>query len=313
MARAYQGHQMTITFLGTSGSWPTAACNVSATALKRGSEIILFDCGEGTQRQFQKSDLSHMAVSRIFLTHFHGDHTYGLPGYLKTMQLCERTAPLEIYGPPGVQRLFQDFMRIAPIRPTFDITVKEMQPGKPVRFKQGYTVTAAEGIHGIRDYAYALEEEPRPGRFDKPKALELGVPEGRMFGQLQAGKTVTLDDGTKVTPKMVMGPERRGRKIVISGDTRPAPAIVQLAKDADILIHEATYLDEHKEFAVENGHSTAGEAATVAKEANVGTLWMHHFSPRYKEREGHIAEARDVFAESHAADDFTVVDVPYPE
>lgn len=311
MAQRLQGHLMSITFLGTSGSWPTADCNVSATAIRRGGETLLFDCGEGTQRQFQKSELSHMQVSKIFLTHFHGDHTYGLPGYLKTMQLNERTQPLHILGPPGLRRLMDDFMRIAPLQPTFELIVTEMQPGVPVAFKEGYSVTAADGVHGIRNFAYALQEESRPGRFDKPKAIALGVPEGRLFGALQTGKTVTTPDGSEVTPEMVLGPDRPGRKIVISGDTRPCPDIIALAEGADVLIHEATYLDEHQEPAYENRHSTAREAATVAKEAKVRTLWMHHFSPRYKEREQHLVEAREVFAESYAANDLTVTDVPY--
>lgn len=308
-----QGHQMEITFLGTSGSWPTGDRNVSATAVRRGGEIILFDCGEGTQRQFQKSDLSHMAVTKIFLTHFHGDHTYGLPGYLKTMQLNERTAPLHVFGPPGIERIMRDFDRVAPVRPTFELTVTAMTPGEPIHFDEGYSVTAAQADHSIRCFAYALEEDPRPGRFDKPRALELGVPEGRLFGKLQRGEAVTLEDGTEITPDQVMGPPRRGRKIVFSGDTRPCQNIIQLARGADILVHEATYTDEHQDQAVENTHSTAREAAQVAKEAGVQTLWLNHYSPRYRSFEQHLKEAWEVFPETHASDDFVTTEVPLPD
>lgn len=304
---------MTIHFLGTSGSWPTADRNVSATAIKRGGEVLLFDCGEGTQRQFQRSELSHMAVTKIFLTHFHGDHCYGLPGYLKTMQLNERTVPLDIFGPPGIERLIQDFQRIAPTRPEFPIRVHPMEPGKTIRFSEGYSVTAARADHSVINFAYAIEEEPRPGRFDKPKALALGVPEGRMFGKLQSGHSVQLEDGRTIHPEDVLGPDRRGRKVVISGDTRPSDAIARLAEGADILIHEATYLDEHQEQAEENQHSTAREAGEVAKKAGVRALWLHHFSPRYTTADGHLREAWEVFRETHVARDFSTVDVALPD
>lgn len=311
--RAFQGHNLSITFLGTSGSWPTAECNVSATALKRGKEVILFDCGEGTQRQFQMSPVSHMQVSKIFLTHHHGDHTFGIPGYLKTMALNERQDPLDIYGPPGTLRLMGKFLDIAPIRNSYLVRVHEMEPNVPLHFDEGYTITAADGDHSIRNYAYALEEDVRPGRFDKTGALALGVPEGPAFRRLQLGQSVTTPDGKEVTPDMVLGPPRKGRKIAISGDTRPCGRIAELARDADVLIHEATYVHEEVELAKENHHTTAREAAEVAREAQAHTLWLHHFSPRYKDRSTHLVEARRIFPNTFLADDLTSTDVPFRE
>jgi ribonuclease Z len=303
---------MEIVFLGTSGSWPSAQRNVSATAVRRGSETILFDCGEGTQRQFQKSPLSHMSVTKIFLTHMHGDHTFGLPGYIKTMQLNERTAPLDVFGPPGTRAFMDNVMRIAPRYEGYPLRVTEMVPGEPIRF-DGYTVTAARAEHSVPCFAYRLQEDDRPGRFDKPKALALHVPEGPLFGRLQRGETVTTPDGRTVRPEDVLGDRRPGRSIVVSGDTRPTPRIVDLATNAQILIHEATYVDEHQDLAVENQHSTAREAAQVARDARVKTLWLHHFSPRYDDVAVQLEEARSVFPETHASRDLLVVDVLYPE
>ncbi len=313
MTRRTQGFNLEVTFLGTSGSWPSAKRNVSATAVRRGGEILLFDCGEGTQRQFQKSPLSHMAVTKIFLTHLHGDHCFGLLGYLKTMALNDRQEPLLIFGPPGVLQWMEHAMRIAPVREAFPVEVIEMEPDKPIRFREGYTVTAARGDHSVPAFAYRLQEDPRPGMFDKPKALELGVPEGPMFGTLQRGGSVTTPDGRTVRPEDVMGAGRPGRSIVVSGDTRPSERVVRLAHDADLLIHEATYTNAHQELAEENQHATAAEAAQVARDAGVRALWMHHVSPRYDESLTHLEEARAVFEASDLADDFTTLDVPFPE
>ncbi len=314
MSQRTQGFNLEVTFLGTSGSWPSARRNVSATAVRRGGEILLFDCGEGTQRQFQKSPLSHMAVSKIFITHLHGDHCFGIPGYLKTMQLNEREEPLAVFGPPGTERWMRDVARIAPIRAdSFPLEVREMEENETIRFHEGYSVTATPGDHSIPAYAYRMQEDSRPGTFDKPKALALGVPEGPLFGALQRGGSVTTPAGDTVRPEDVMGPARSGRSVVVSGDTRPTKRIVALAEGADLLIHEATYTDLHQELAEENQHSTAAEAAAVAREAHVKALWLHHISPRYDETETHLAQAREVFANTHVAQDFLTVDVPYPE
>jgi ribonuclease Z len=313
MSRRTQGFNLEVTFLGTSGSWPSAKRNVSATAVRRGGEILLFDCGEGTQRQFQKSPLSHMAVTKIFLTHLHGDHCYGLPGYLKTMQLNEREEPLAIFGPPGTENWMHNLLRFAPLRSSFPIQVLEMEPERPIHFTEGYTITPTQGDHSVAAYAYRLQEDTRPGAFDKPKALELGVPEGPAFGALQKGGTVTTPDGKTIHPEDVMGPARPGRSLVVSGDTRPSKNIIRLAKDADLLIHEATYTDTHQELAYENQHSTAAEAATVAREAGVRTLYLHHISPRYEETRTHLEEARKIFEDTHIAEDFLTLDVPFPE
>jgi len=303
-----QGFQLTVHFLGTGGGWPTVERNVPSVAVHRGSEVLLFDCGEGTQRQLQRSALSYMDVSAIFVSHHHGDHVFGLPGLLRTMNLMERAKPLLIVGGRTIRRVLDGMMQMSPFTPVYPIEVRELAPGESMAF-DGYRVEAAKGIHGAPNNAYALIEEDRPGRFNKPRALELGVPEGPMFRKLQLGENVTLKDGRTVRPEDVLGGTRPGRKIVVSGDTRPSPDVVALARGADLLLHEATYLEADKDKAVENGHSTAREAAEVAKAANVKELWLYHLSPRVMRGEDSLREAREVFPNTKVASDFATVDV----
>ena len=220
---------MKIVFLGTGGSWPSPERNVSAIAVKRNAEVLLFDCGEGTQRQLMHSTVSFMQISKIFITHFHGDHFLGLPGLVQSMSLNDRKTKLEIFGPEGTIELVQTIMALGYYTPSYPVVIQDMMPGDVLEFDE-YKVKVAEADHAVPAIMYALEENPRPGKFDKPKALELGIPEGRFFSQLQQGKTIE-HDGKTFTPDMVLGPPRPGRKIVYTGDTKPCPAIVELAKD----------------------------------------------------------------------------------
>jgi ribonuclease Z len=300
--------QLSIIFLGTGGSWPTVKRNVTSIALKRAGEIILFDCGEGTQRQFQKSNLSYMQISKIFITHFHGDHFLGIPGLIQTMQLNDRENPLHIYGPKGMKKLTSQLLSLGYFKPNFKINTYEVDEGDVLDFKE-YTVKPLKVKHGVPTLAYSFEEKTRSGKFNKPKALKLGIPEGHLFSKLQRGKTITLKDGRKITSDMVLGPPRNGRKIVISGDTIPTDTIIGFAKDADVLIHEATFASDLEEIANEYGHTTASQAAEIAQKANVEKLFLTHISPRYLDKEILEKEAQKVFKKSFIPKDFQEYDV----
>ncbi|MEA3198651.1 MAG: ribonuclease [Thermoplasmata archaeon] len=315
--RFYMHENMELLFLGTGASWPSVERNVPAVALKRGSEILLFDCGEGTQRQFQRSGASYMQVAKIFITHLHGDHYYGLPGLVQTMRLNDRKEPLQIIGPPGLKQKCIDF-DVVPReskdnrkRDTgFKVQIAEVTSGQVMEFP-GYKVIAREVRHTTYALAYAVVEDSRPGRFNKPRALELGVPEGKMFGQLQRGEAVTLEDGRAITPDMVLGPTRRGRKFVYTGDCVPCEQTVELAQGADILVHESTYANDFPD-ANKHGHSTSAQAAFIAKAAKVNTLYLTHISPRYTNAKPLVEEARKIFPETHEAHDLLQVVVKFP-
>jgi ribonuclease Z len=300
--------QLSIIFLGTGGSWPTVKRNVSSVALKRAGEILLFDCGEGTQRQFQKSSLSYMQISKIFITHFHGDHFLGIPGLIQTMQLNDRDIPLYIYGPKGMNDLLVQLLSLGYFKPNYPVISQELDGGDILEF-EGYKINVIRANHGVPALAYCLVENMRPGKFDKPKALSLGIPEGPLFSKLQKGETISLKDGRKITPDVVLGHERKGRKIVFSGDTRPMKEMVEFAKDADVLIHEATFESELEDVAGEYGHTTAAQAAEIAKEANVEKLFLIHISPRYIDYRLLEEDARKIFKESFVPKDFQEIDI----
>ena len=299
---------LSVTFLGTGASWPTAERGMSAIAVKRGAEVLLWDCGEGTQRQIQKSGLSYQQISQIYLSHYHGDHCFGVPGLLKTMELNERDKPVWIYGPPGLPRLVEAWKSLRGWPKDYPVHVQELRPGDVVQ-KDGYTVTAYQGDHGIQNLAYALQEPDRPGFFDKPKALSLGIPEGPLFGRLQRGETVTTKDGRTFTPDQVVGPARPGRRVVYSGDTQPCLGLLEAAVDADLFICEATFTDDLVDKAREVRHMTAREAAGIALKAKSLRLVLTHISPRYKDPSPVLAEAKAVFPDTELASDFHSVDV----
>jgi ribonuclease Z len=300
-----------LVFLGTSASMPTARRAPAAILLRRGGERLLFDCAEGTQRQLQRSAVGLPEIEEIFLTHLHADHVLGLPGMLKTFALRGREEPgLTVYGPRGVRDLFghlKPFLGRLPYR----LTTVEVAPGEALE-RGEYRIEPFAVDHGVSAVGYALVEEDRPGRFDVGAADALGVPPGPERGMLQAGEAVTLADGRVVTPDAVLGDARPGRKLVITGDTAPAPSVIQAAYRADLLVHEATFGDEDKERARETLHATATEAAQVAKLAEVKLLALTHFSPRYSGGEL-VREARATFPDTVAPRDFDTIEVPFPE
>jgi ribonuclease Z len=293
-----------VLFVGTAGSAPTARRGLPATLIRRGGDRLLFDCGEGTQRQLVSS-IGLIELGEIFITHFHADHVLGLPGMLKTFTLRGRERPLTVYGPPGLRGLFAG---LAPIigRTTFEVNLAELGPKDELR-RDGYRIAAFEVAHSVRAQGYALVEEERPGHFDPERARELGVAPGPDFGRLQRGETVN-----GVSPTQVMGDARRGRKIVLTGDTAPCEMTEAVAFKADLLIHEATFAAEDAGRAAETRHSTARQAAELATTARVAMLALTHVSPRYSGGELRD-EARAVFRNTIVPRDFDRVEIPLPE
>jgi len=293
-----------VLFVGTAGSAPSARRSLPATLVRRGGERLLFDCGEGTQRQLTRS-IGLVELEDVFLTHFHADHVLGLPGLVKTFSLRGRERPLTVHGPPGLTRLFKTF---APLigRTGFELRLVELDHGDELR-REGYRIAAFDTEHGGRAQGYALIEDARPGRFDEARARGLGVEPGPDFGRLQRGEAVG-----KVAPQEVLGPERGGRKVVITGDTAPSPLVAAVAHRADLLVHEATFLADDAQRAAETHHSTAGQAGALAADAEVGMLALTHLSARYPVREVR-EEARAEFENTVIPDDFDRVELPLPE
>ncbi|MDE1820511.1 MAG: ribonuclease Z [Euryarchaeota archaeon] len=292
---------MQLTFLGTAGSWPTRERSASAIALDMEQEVVLLDCGEGTQRQFFQSPVSFMRVRRIFLSHFHGDHFLGVPGLIQSMCLNNRTEPLDIYGPRETRKFVDMMLNLGHFTLKFQVSAHELAPGDEVDLNT-YTVRTARAKHSVPTIAVRVEEKMKRGRFDGEKARGMGI-RGRDFARLEAGENVTVANGSVVTPQMVMGPARAGRSVVYSGDSAPEGDIVRLAKGADILIHESTAAKELEKDMNDWGHSTARQAAGVAVEAQVGTLFLTHFSARYPDPSPLEEEARASFAGARAARD----------
>jgi ribonuclease Z len=299
-----------VVFLGTSGSMPTASRALSATLVRRGGERLLFDCSEGTQRQLLRSDVGLVELEEIFLTHYHADHYLGLPGMLKTFALRGREVPLTIYGPKGLDDLLRALRRIFG-RLTYEFSSVELDAGERLE-RNGYAIHSFAVDHGVSALGYAIVEEPRPGRFDVAAADRLGVPNGRERGVLQRGEAVTLGDGRVVRPEDVLGGPRKGRKLVLTGDTGPAASVVEAAAGADVLVHEATFLADERARARETSHSTAGEAALVAQEAEVKLLALTHVSTRYF---GHqvVEEAAQLFHATVVPRDFDLIAIPFSE
>jgi ribonuclease Z len=299
-----------VVFLGTSGATPTARRAPAATLVRRGGDRLLVDCAEGTQRQLLRCDVGLLELREIFLTHYHADHYLGLPGLLKTYSLRGRELPLTLYGPRGLKELLAVLKRVFG-RLTYPLETVELEPGVALA-REGYALETFAVHHGVSAVGYSLVEAARPGRFDVDAAIRLGVPDGAPRGVLQRGEPVSLGDGTVVMPEQVLGPPRPGRKLVLTGDTAPAASVVEAAAGADVLVHEATFLADERERARETLHSTAGEAALVAREAGVRMLALTHLSTRYFGHEV-VEEARELFPETVVPRDFDVVAIPFPE
>ncbi len=299
-----------LVFLGTSGSMPTAQRAPAALLLRRGGERLLFDCAEGTQRQLLRSNVGLIELREVFLTHYHADHYLGLPGMLKTFALRGRELPITIYGPPGLRDLFDAMRRIFG-RLTYTVELKELRPGDEL-IREDYRLVPFAVAHGVSAIGYALLEDARPGRFDVQAADALGVPAGPERGALQRGESVTLADGQTITPDRVLGPARPGRKVAIAGDGGPAESVIEAAQGADVLVHEATFCEDERERARETQHSTALEAAGVARAAGVELLAVTHLSNRYFG--GQVArEARTIFPNTVVPKDFDTIDVRFQE
>jgi ribonuclease Z len=300
-----------LTFLGTSAAQPTIGRNLSGLALRRERELFLVDCGEGTQRQMIRY-ATGFDVAAICFTHLHLDHWLGVVGFLRTLSMQGRPEPLDLYGPRGLARIVERYMVGGIEQLSFDVRVQEVAAGARIR-RDGCELVAFATRHGIPSVGWALVEDGRPGRFHPEKAAALGVEEGPMFGLLQRGKPVTLPDGRVIRPEEVVDPARPGRKVVVTGDTRPSPTTVEAARGADLLVHDSTFGDPEAERALETDHSTAREAARVAREAGVSRLILTHLSTRYdREPEPLLAQAREEFGEVSVAHDGLTLELPLP-
>nr|MDO8134355.1 ribonuclease Z [Candidatus Njordarchaeum guaymaensis] len=301
---------MKILFLGTGGSVPTIERGSPSIALRIEGELLFFDCGEGTQRQVAFAKLRHGRLSRVFITHLHGDHVLGLGGLLQTLSLSGRERPMQIFGPPGIGKFIEALRETLQFMLTFQLIINEITGPDKVFENDQYTIRACKADHdNIPSLAFLFEEKWRPGRFSPDKARKLGIPEGPLWKKLQFGESVKLKNSSIVTSEMVVGPRRPGRKIAYSGDTRPTRDIVSLSSNADVLIHDATYDDSLLDKAIEYGHSTASQAAEVAKESKARLLVLTHISNRYKDDRILLEQAQRIFHNTVVAKDFAEISV----
>jgi ribonuclease Z len=314
---------LSLTFLGTSAARPTVERSVSSLALEREGETLLFDCGEGTQRQMMRYGVS-FALTEIFFTHFHADHFLGIVGLMRTLGLQGREEPMRLYGPRGAKKVLTNAISLGVERVPFGVEIVEIEAGQVIEreslkdsagvgSRRDYSIRAFPTEHSPHSIGYALIEDERPGRFDPDKARAAGVPEGQLWGKLQRGEVVSVG-GREVRPEGIVGEKRKGRKVVITGDTKACAGTVDAATGADLLIHEATFGEDEKERAKETNHSTARDAAQVALAAKARKLVLTHLSARYSiSAEELLKEAKEVFAETMVAKDGLTVEVPFSE
>ena len=299
-----------VTFLGTGGSLPTRNRNPSAVMVNREGELLLFDCGEGTQQQMMRAKTGMMSLSSIFISHFHADHFLGVPGLIQTMSFMGRTEALTIYGPQGTGEFTELFRALGFFRLRYEVRGVDLRPGDVLE-REGYSIHALRTEHSVPSLGYALVENMRPGRFNRERAIELGVTPGPLFAKLQRGEPVKVEDRT-ISPEEVVGVPRPGRSLVYTGDTRPCEAVLEASRDTDLLIHDGSFADEMADWAGESMHSTAGEAATLAKEAGVRQLVLTHISSRYSDDSTPVlTDAKKVFEEVLVADDLMELELSY--
>jgi len=299
-----------VIFLGTAASIPTVARALPSVVVKRKNEVLMFDCGEGVQRQMIRARVGFHRRMKVFVTHMHGDHVLGLPGLLQTMSLLDRKHKLDVYGPVGIKAFVNAVRETVQFVLTFPIKIHEIEKEGEICEEKDYEVKATPTDHVIPSLAYALIEKPRPGKFNPEKAKALGVPEGPLWSRLQRGEKVKTPSGRVVKPEQVVGAPRPGRKIVYSGDTRPTDNLLRLTEGADLLIHEATFNDDLLDKAVEDGHSTPSQAAETAKKARVKRLILTHVSSRYKNALLLLEQAKKIFSRVDVAEDFMEFEVP---
>ena len=297
---------MEITFLGTSSAVPSKQRNHAGIIIKHFKDTLLFDCGEGTQRQLTYAKISPMKINKIFITHFHGDHVLGLGGLIQSMGFRGREEDLDIYGPKGLGRLINAVLKIGYFQLNYNINIHEIDEGIVVETDE-YVIRSIIAEHNIDNISYSVYEKKKP-RFLREKAIELGVPVGPAFGKLHNGQEVEVN-GKVIKPEQVLGPPREGKKVTYSGDTRPCEKLIELARNSDVLIHEATYEYADLDKAIEHCHSTSKEAAEIAKKANVKLLALTHISPRYMTDINIKNEAREIFENTVVVSDFTEIDI----
>lgn len=301
---------MQLVFLGTSSGAPTVRRGLSSVVLVRGGELLLFDTGEGMQRNFIRAGLGMNRKMKIFITHMHADHCIGLLGLLQTMDLQGREKCVDIYGEPRVEEFLRENMRIINFRLTFDFTVRKIEKDGVIVRERDYQVSCCEALHSVPSLAYCVEEFDRPGIFNVMEAKRLGIPEGNLYSKLQHGEDITYQ-GKLIRASHIVGPARRGRKIGISGDTRPTDKLARFFRESDALVFESTYSHDKLEKAIENGHSTAAEAAMIAKESKVNKLILTHFSARYDDTSQLVNEAQLIHDNVEAAEDLKVFKISY--
>lgn len=295
-----------MTFLGTASAIPTKTRNHTAIVLKIYDRTVLFDCGEGTQKQIMDAHVSPMKIDDIYISHLHGDHILGLPGIIQSLAFRGRTRPLNIYGPSGIIDLIDHIKKLGYFTISYEIIVHEITEDNQLVYKQNnFQIQAMKMKHTVTNYAYKIQEIKQP-KFLRPKAIELGIPPGPLFGQLQAGHSITLD-GKEIKPEQVLGPPRKGVQLVYSGDTIPQEQMITFAKEVNLLIHEATFAKEYSDKAIENGHTISEDAARIAKQAQVEQLILTHLSNRYTTSEPLEEEAKEIFENTVYAEDMMTV------
>ena len=297
---------MEIIFLGTSSAVPTLERNHPSIALRAFAEVMLFDCGEGTQRQLIEAKISPMKITKIFISHFHGDHILGLGGLIQSLGFRGREKDLDIYGPKGLHKIINAISSFGYFQINYNLNIHEIDDGTIIETEE-YVVECAKVEHNIPSYAYSIREKKKP-LFLRKKAEELGIPPGPLYGKLHKGEEVEFE-GRIIKPEQVLGEAKKGKKISYSGDTRPCEEMIRLARDSDILIHESTYEAEDHQRAVDNAHSTSVEAAEIAREANVNELVLTHISTRYTSDENILSEAQKVFKNTKVAKDYMKIDL----
>jgi len=301
---------MRVIFLGTAGSVPTPTRSLPAVLIKRQNEQLMFDCGEGAQRQMIKAKAGLHKKTKIFISHIHGDHVLGLPGLLQTMALIDRQKKIEIYGPEGIKQFLEYTRESLQFSSTFPVEIHEVYDAGVICEEKEYIVEAAKSNHDVPSLAYALVEKNRPGKFYPEKAKTLGVPEGELWSKLQHGDKIKLPNGQVISPADVMGSPRQGRKIVYTGDTRPFTGFTKFTANADLIIHEATFDDTLSKKAAEDGHSTPSQAAEAAMKAKAKNLVLTHISARYPDARLLLEQAKKFFKNTLVAEDFMELELP---